>query len=131
MSEQDGYGALDTHTRPVDTVVHSASRYARIPGESALSFFLRERNSLSSYVSTAPPTSSLEPEDAAWDRLERKYGLSGAAQDLEARGPQYVSDKRHEKPSQRRQRDRRTSLRAQRAQKLMQTLKLLLHFKGR
>ena len=150
LSSVDDYSQLDTLSKAVYPRVHSASRYRRIDGEPSLAFFRRERNSLSAYCRpSSAQQSELGPEvggddgagamaggvDDDWDealaRLEKRAVMSGAVRDEAAKGGYLGNDIRYEVRNQRVQRQRRQSIKQQRAARLMQTLKFLLTMKGR
>ena len=122
--------------------VRSLARYRRFPGEPALSFFRRERNSLCAYPrevtadagANSATVQALEDEqlDLALDRLERKLEMTARiTRDVEERGPPAVTAARHEVPSQRRQRAARKRINAEKGRKLMAILKFILHIKGK
>ena len=106
---------------------------------------MRERNSLCAYprpitgVDAAASADSaqvghLEEEqlDLAWLRLERKLEMTaGLTRDAEEKGPPSLTAARHEPPTQQRQRQQRQRIRADKARKLMDILKLLMHARHR
>lgn len=128
QSDLKGNDLLD---RPVICKVPYATRYQRVAGESEYHFFKRERNSLSVYMEPVDNENDEDQEndfEDQWALLDKKAALTFAEIDVEYRS-KHGEDMRFVKPTYIRQKAKRQSVQADRARKLMFTLKYLLALK--